>query len=343
MISWQGADDFPALAELTRLCARCESLARVSLIESVRDQGVDYPIVGIVIGAEDREAPTLAITGGVHGLEQIGTEVVLAYLHTLVERLAWDELLVRALEVVRVAIVPLVNPIGMKRGTRCNGRGVDLMRNAPPLPGARGSFLVGGQSVSPLLPWYRGGDELEAESQALCRFIEREVFPSRASVVVDCHSGFGLVDRLWFPYAYSRKPFPGLAEVVGLNRLLAATSPHHVYRLEPQAQAYTIVGDLWDHLYERHRRLASRGTFIPLTLEMGSWAWVKKNPSQMASRTGGFNPVVPHRRDRTLRRHLPLFDFLLSAVASHEAWIPSSAGARRRLEDEGFLRWYGRR
>lgn len=343
MIGEQARATLPPLDALSRLLDRASTSVRTTVLDTVKDEGVSYPIVAVVVGTTDVTAPTLAITGGVHGLEQIGTEVVLAYLHTLVERLAWDELLARALEVARIALLPLVNPVGFKRGTRSNGRGVDLMRNAPAIGGSRGSFLVGGQSVSPLVPWFRGGETLELEAQALCRFVEREVLPSRASIAIDCHSGFGLVDRLWFPYAYTRRPFPGLAEVVGLHRLLDATFPHHVYRLEPQAVAYTIVGDLWDHLYEKHRSTRRDGFFLPLTLEMGSWAWVKKNPLQMASLAGGFNPVVPHRRDRTLRRHLPFFDFLLSAVASHHAWMPGSLFERRRLEDEGFLRWYGRR
>jgi len=235
-----------------------------------------------------------------------------------------------------------VNPVGMKLGTRSNGHGVDLMRNAPPIVGSRPSLFVGGQRISRSLPWFMGTGTMEAEGRALCKFIEREVFPSRAAVAVDCHSGFGLVDRLWFPYAHSRKPFPGLAEVVGLYKLLGRTFPHHVYRLEPQAQAYTIVGDLWDHLYEAHRSRDDSGLFLPLTLEMGSWNWVRKNPAQIWDPLGGFNPMVPHRKDRTLRRHIPLFDFLLAAIASHRRWTPASDGQRRMLEDEGFLRWYAR-
>lgn len=334
----------PPLDELERLCGVLGREARVRTLERVVHDGISYPIVGVVLGAEDPSAPTLGLVGGVHGLERIGTEVVLAYLHTLVERSAWDVTLRHVLREVRVALLPLVNPVGMALGRRSNGRGVDLMRNAPAHPSSRGSFLVGGQRVSPLLPWYAGdGASMEPEARALCRFVAREILPSRASIVIDCHSGFGLVDRLWFPYARSRRPFPGLAEVVALHRLLERTSPHHVYRLEPQASAYTIASDLWDHLYDRHAATGQAGSFLPMTLEMGSWNWVRKNPRQLLSTLGGFNPVVPHRRDRTLRRHLPLFDFLLSAVASHERWRPQGEEQRRRLEDEGFLLWYGRR
>ena len=86
--------------------------------------------------------------------------------------------------------------------------------------------------------------------------------------------------------------------------------------MEPQAQAYTIRGDLWDHLYDSYGEAHGDGVFVPLTLEMGSWLWVRKNPVQALSALGPFNPVVPHRLRRTLRRHLLLFDFLYRAVAS---------------------------
>jgi len=232
-------------------------------------------------------------------------------------------------------------------GSRSNPRGVDLMRNAPRGEGGRGSFLLGGQRISPRLPWFAGdamdgaGDvaQCEPENRALFEIIERELLCSDVSLAIDCHSGFGMLDRLWFPYARTRKPFPHLAEVVGLKRLLDATLPHHVYRVEPQANAYTIEGDAWDYLYDLQLSRARSRVFVPLTLEMGSWAWVRKNPWQLWSLDGGFNPVLPHRVKRTLRRHLPLFDLLLHAIASHEAWVAGSNEVRSQREDEAFSTW----
>ena len=32
--------------------------------------------------------------------------------------------------------------------------------------------------------------------------------------------------------------------------------------------------------------------FLPFTLEMGSWLWVRKNPRQMLDYFGYFNPVI---------------------------------------------------
>jgi len=280
-----------------------------------------YPVHAFRFGPPDRSLPGLLVTGGVHGLEKIGTHVAIAFLSSLVTRLAWDQLLLEALRRVRVMVIPLVNPVGMARGSRANGRGVDLMRNAP-AASLGGTPFVGGQRLSPRLPWYMGapGAPMEVEAAALVELVERELFAAPVAIAVDLHSGFGLVDRLWYPYARTREPLPDLASVEALVRLLDATYPNHVYRAEQTAQIYTIRGDLWDYLYDR-RRAAGDGILVPLTLEMGSWTWVRKNPLQGLSTLGRFNPVKPHRLRRTLRRHLPLLDFLLHAAASHRAWL----------------------
>jgi hypothetical protein len=335
------AAQLPELTELLRLTETLSAHARTRVLARVTVGDASLPILSITMGTSDPEAPSLAFVGGVHGLERIGTQVVLAYLNTLSVRLSWDRVLHDLLTRVRLLFVPLVNPGGMLLGTRSNPAGVDLMRNGPRHPESRGSLLLGGQRLSRRLPWFAGDPErgLELESRVLIDAVEREILPSRVSIAVDCHSGFGLVDRLWFPYARTRRPFPHLAEVVAIKRLLDATLPNHVYHVEPQAQSYTIDGDLWDHLYDRSRALDPSPVFIPLTLEMGSWLWVRKNPLQLGSIWGGFNPLVPHRLRRTLRRHLPLFDLLLHAVASPEAWITSSDAERARLEHSAYASW----
>jgi len=331
----------PELAELESLLASLEPHAHVRVLSRVDVADQALPIWAISLGTHEPGAPALAFVGGVHGLERIGTRVVLAYLRTLSVRLSWDRVLHDTLSRVRLLFVPLVNPGGMWLGTRCNPRGVDLMRNGPRALGGRGTFLVGGQRLSRHLPWYAGDPEhaLETESRALTEVIERELFGARSALAIDCHSGFGMIDRLWFPYARTRKPFPHLAEVVGIKRLLDATLPHHVYRVEPQAQAYTIQGDLWDYLYDRQRALYPERVFVPLTLEMGSWAWVRKNPRQLWTLDGSFNPVLPHRLKRTLRRHLPLFDLLVHAIRSQEAWVARDEAERVSREHEAFSTW----
>jgi len=328
------------LSELEQLLEQISPHARVQVLARVAAGGQDLPIYAALLGTREPSAPSIAFVGGVHGLERIGTQVVLAYLRTLSVRLGWDRVLADTLARVRLLFVPLVNPGGMLLGRRANPRGVDLMRNAPRGAGGRGTFLLGGQRISSRLPWYAGdAQRSETETSALFGLIERELLCSEVALAIDCHSGFGMVDRLWFPYARTRKPFPHLAEVVRLKRLLDATLPHHIYRVEPQANAYTIEGDVWDHLYDRQRERAPASVFVPLTLEMGSWAWVRKNPWQLWSLDGSFNPVLPHRVKRTLRRHLPLFDLLVHALASQDAWLVSDERMRAACEHEAFSTW----
>jgi hypothetical protein len=309
----------PALAALEHLATVVAPSGSVDVLAVVGG----LPIHAFRFGTVDRTAPALLVTGGVHGLEQIGTDVAIAYLTSLVARLRWDVVLREALARCRVLVVPLVNPVGMTLGRRSNGNGVDLMRNAPPARSG-GTPLVGGHRLSPRLPWYMGASDrpMQIESAALAEYVENQLFRAPVAIALDLHSGFGFMDRLWYPYARTREPPPDLDGIEALTRLLDGTLPNHIYRIEQTARVYTIRGDLWDHLYDR-RRAHGGGTLLPLTLEMGSWSWVRKNPLQGFSSLGRFNPIKPHRHRRTLRRHLPLIDFLFHAVASHPAWMPA--------------------
>ena len=64
----------------------------------------------------------------------------------------------------------------------------------------------------------------------------------------------------------------------------------------------------------RLRRIASKPHVITMTLELGSWLWIRKNPHQLFSRHGMFNPIKAHRIKRVLRRHADLLDFLTRAA-----------------------------
>ena len=263
--------------------------------------GGSYPVHVIALGNPALDVPAVGYFGGVHGLERIGTGVVISYLQSLVMRLQWDSTLHRQLESVRLVFMPIVNPGGMALGTRANPNGVDLMRNAPveaqePVP-----FLVGGQRLSAGLPWYRGlkGQAMEIENQAVTDVVKTELLPRSFSLSVDCHSGFGASDRIWFPYAHTRVPITHLAEMHALKSIFVQSNSHHRYIIEPQSLQYLAHGDLWDHLYQQSCAQA-KNIFLPLTLEMGSWLWVKKNPRQLFSRHGIFNPLIEHRQQRVL-------------------------------------------
>lgn len=331
--------DLPELLELQRLAELAGAHITRRVLCEVDAGQQRFAVEAFMFGSQRADAPAVGFFGGVHGLERIGAEVTIAYLRSLVMRLQWDDTLHRQLESVRLVFMPLVNPGGLWLGTRANPNGVDLMRNAPVESRERVPFLVGGQRVSAALPWYRGaaGAPMERESVALCELVEAELLGRPFSIAVDCHSGFGLADRIWFPFAHTSRPIAHLAEMNALCEILDDTLLHHRYVLEPQSRQYLTHGDLWDHLYLRACERAQ--VFIPLTLEMGSWLWVKKNPRQIFSRHGIFNPVIAHRQQRVLRRHVGWLDFLMRAACSHERWVPT--GARRAEHTQRALaRWY---
>jgi hypothetical protein len=335
--------ELPELGDFYEVLALFGDRAKVHVLATTHHAGIEFPIHGAVVGATRADAPTLVLVGGVHGLERIGTSVVLSGMHTLARFLAWDRILSAALEHLRVVFVPLLNPVGMWLRRRSNANGVDLMRNAPPHPDASATPFLGGQRLSNKLPWYCGEPDaaMQLESRVLCEFIREWVFPAKHAIALDVHSGFGSIDRLWFPYAYTRRPFASLAEAYALKRLLDDTLPHHPYQMEPVSRNYTMQGDLWDYLYDEHRERCPSNSFMPLTLELGSWAWVKKNPRQLLDVLGSFNPMRPHRLRRTLRRHLPLIEFLLRAVAGADAWTNFDSFERQRLESEALRQWFG--
>lgn len=334
--------ELPELDELQRIVEQGGAHVQQRVVCEVGAGGQRFPVLAITLGNPSPALPAVGFFGGVHGLERIGAEVVMAYLGSLVGRLAWDSLLHRQLESLRLVFMPLVNPGGMARGTRANPEGVDLMRNAPVDAADRVPLLIGGQRISAGLPWYRGpaGAPMQPESQALCEVVERELLARRFSIAVDCHSGFGLRDRLWFPYAHSARPIPHLAELHALGAIFDRSHAHHRYVFEPQSRQYLAHGDLWDHLYLRACAEPGR-VFLPLTLEMGSWLWVKKNPRQLFSRHGIFNPLIGHRQQRVLRRHMAWLDFVARAAASFARWLPAGS-ARERHHEQAIERWYVR-
>lgn len=334
----------PELISLERILKALSRHGRVEVEATVQHDGVEFPLYSLVLGTEDKTAPCLGVFGGVHGLERIGSEVVIAWLQSLSEVLNWDQDFAKRLEESRLVFMPIINPVGMFLTQRSNGNGVDLMRNSPVLAEEEPAFLLGGQTYSNKLPWYRGktasADVMEVESKAMCDFVAREMFPSKRSLSIDVHSGFGSIDRLWFPYAKTKSPPPHIVEITALKRLFDRSYPNHVYRIEPQAKQYTTHGDLWDWLYDRKPLEARGGLYIPYTLELGSWMWLKKNPRQLFSSLGAFNPILPHRQKRILRRHITLFDFFHRALMSPAAWTEFDPEARRQLMRRAMDTWY---
>ncbi len=338
--------EFPELIELERILEEGRSDLDARVLCEIPAGAHCYPVYAVTLGNPDADLPAVGFFGGIHGLERIGTEVVLTYLHSLLMRLRWDRVLHKQLESLRLVFMPLVNPVGVLRGTRANPNGVDLMRNAPLESTERVPFLIGGQRINAGLPWYRGPQNapMEPESLAVCQFVEEELLQREFSLTVDCHSGFGIRDRIWFPNAHTVLPIEHLAEIHALKTIYDQTYINHNYLFEPQSLQYLAHGDLWDYLYQRATRDETSGhpaqrVFLPLTLEMGSWLWVKKNPRQLFSRHGIFNPLIQHRQQRVLRKHLSWLDFLGRAATGYPCWLPTGE-ERERHRQAALDLWY---
>jgi hypothetical protein len=333
-------EDFPEMDVLQRLITRAGSMLRSEVVCEIGTRRGALPLYCLELGTTALDAPAIGFFAGVHGVERIGSQVLLSFLHSVIERLNWDDALSQLLERVRLVFVPIVNPAGMLARTRANGAGVDLMRNAPVEAGPGAPLLLRGHRLTRALPWYRGpsGAPMQPEALAVCRIVEERLLPHPFSLTLDCHSGFGSRDRIWFPYARTREPVACLPEIYALRTMFRTTHPYHgIYVIEPQSRQYMTHGDLWDYLYDRSAQPAR--PYIPLTLEIGSWAWVKKSPAQLFSPLGLFNPLAAHRLQRTLRRHLTLLDFLVRAAASHRRWRPPDE-ARQGLFEAAAAYWY---
>ena len=200
-------ESLPELHQLELLLRHAPPPVSAQILAMVSSGDQQLPLYAIAVGKPDPAKPVLLLTGGIHGLERIGTQVLLAYLESLCSRLRWDQQFAALFDRVQLYILPLLNPSGMVRGWRSNARHVDLMRNAPQDCTEGAAFLVGGQRYSKFLPWYRGHrQQMETESRVLCDFVRQQLFSAPFSLVLDCHSGFGQTDRLWFPYAKSSTP-----------------------------------------------------------------------------------------------------------------------------------------
>lgn len=321
--------EFRELDTILNLSEIKDPLVKVETLRTIPFKDSEFPLTAFIIGESDpdKDIPTFAIFAGVHGLEKVGTHLALTYLQYIFNKLSWDEEYRKSFQDMRLLFFPLINPTGMYQLTRSNSNGVDLMRNSPVKTDHKAPFLLSGHRISNKLPWYQGANEniLELETMTVIEFCQKYLLKNSFSMSIDLHSGFGMQDRIWYPYAYSKNSFPFENNIQRLKSLLEKMNPFHIYKIEKQSESYTTNGDLWDHLF-LNEFLPIKNTngenkiFIPLTLELGSWAWAKKNPLQVFSKTGLFNPIKKHRYNRVMRRHLFLFDFLIQATRNNNYW-----------------------
>lgn len=332
-------NDLIALVEQT---GYLREITRYEKLLELNFEGKVYSIDSFALGSNEQSAPTFFLVGGVHGLERIGADLCLNLLDSTIKRLVWDQAFRQLLKSIRLVFIPLLNPIGYYHYTRCNGNHVDLMRNAPVDAEDKAPYLLGGHRISSAFPWYRGqAGVIEQENQVLIAKFIKECGQSKCVVSIDFHSGFGFKDRLWFPYSKTRKPFPHLAEMHAFSELFEQSYPYHIYRIEPQSHGYLLHGDVWDYIYQKFISI-NPNVFLPITLEMGSWLWVKKNPLQLISKQGLFNPIKAHRIKRIYRRHHILYDYILKALYSHAIWSELDEKLRYKHTQLAMELWYGK-
>ena len=107
--------ELPELEALERIIELGAGSLQSRVVCQVRlANGETYPVHVVTLGNPAKDVPAVGYFGGVHGLERIGAEVVIAYLHSLVMRLQWDSSLHRQLETVRLVFMPIVNPGGWR-------------------------------------------------------------------------------------------------------------------------------------------------------------------------------------------------------------------------------------
>ncbi|MEK9765808.1 MAG: M14 family zinc carboxypeptidase, partial [Thalassolituus sp.] len=117
----------PELAELERLLEEGKNYMRIRVPAHIPYKGEHLPFYVLEMGSTAKDAPVLSLVGGVHGVERIGTQVILSFLKSLIRRLHWDPVVREQLENIRLLVIPIVNPGGMAENCRCNPNGVDLM------------------------------------------------------------------------------------------------------------------------------------------------------------------------------------------------------------------------
>lgn len=94
----------------------------IDLIEltQVQHKEDSLPLYALNIGAKDPTLPCLVLTGSIHGVERIGSQIILAFIKSLMRRIKWDKQLEFLLSRIQLIAIPVVNPWGVSLKTRAN-------------------------------------------------------------------------------------------------------------------------------------------------------------------------------------------------------------------------------
>ncbi len=291
-------------ARVLRIAKLAGKLATVQQIgfSAKSPTGFRFPIHSLCIGKPAAfQRSCVGFTAGVHGLETIGIRILLDFLENIFEGPDHETLQALMDGDTAIACIPIINPGGVAMKRRSNPASVDLMRNS----GRDGEAVVpffGGHRLSKSLPYFRG-HSLQPETRSLLRFfherfsnVKKGIFP-----ILDVHSGFGVIDSVWWPFAGQKMPPPDHYLFRKLTQMIQTEGDGIVY--EPQSQAYRVHGDLWDRVYEESisKRPDRRARMLPFTLEIGTWSDVKRNPKRLLSKRGLFNPPSEKKAEVIVR------------------------------------------
>ncbi|MBN1114608.1 MAG: alpha/beta fold hydrolase [Oligoflexia bacterium] len=263
-----------------------------------------------------KELPTVALFACFHGVEWIGSSVLINFINHFLNAMEWDEGLRELVRHINLCGIPIVNPVGRIENTRTNGNNIDLMRNSPVSSG-NSSFMLGGQEISPMLPWYMG-ESLQPENKVTIDFLDKYVFPSDFKITMDIHSGFVNRSRIWIPYASGKKLPPKEEELFNKTKNhLDKIYRYHLYEYEKQTDVYRTHGDFWDYNLDRHAQ-GGRGIYLPFTLEISSLQWSLRSFLIHWKFENLFNPLKENERNSEYIKHLHLMYFLLNLARNHE-------------------------
>jgi len=111
---------FPELYQLEQLINQHPQHIRAQSLATIQVNHHALPIWAIEIGSQAANVPTIGLFGGVHGMERIGSQILLAWLENLLARCQWDNSLLHLLSTVRLVCIPLLNVGGLLNSTRSN-------------------------------------------------------------------------------------------------------------------------------------------------------------------------------------------------------------------------------
>src|SRR5215470_1937496 len=87
--SMRPAEKLSELEELERILDLDSKHLSHRVLAEIDADSRRFPLYAITLGNPDRDVPAVGFFGGVHGLERIGSDVVLHYLASIVMQLQW--------------------------------------------------------------------------------------------------------------------------------------------------------------------------------------------------------------------------------------------------------------